>query len=93
MSRKTFDELVLKPLPTKVQASELDRITHFYRLVLVMKVDEIYHENEYVTLKNFGLKLGIRPGIVDQILHLSRSKNSPILSPEELISLFNAYYN
>jgi len=81
------------PQPTQTLYSEVDRITHFYRLALVMQVDQEIHDSEIGALKNFGLKMGIRPVVADQIINImNQYKGSPVPA-EELLNIFKIYYN
>ena len=81
------------PQPSKVLYTELERITHFYKLVLVMNVDNETHEKEIVAVRNFGLKLGIRPGVLDQILQRMETYDNNVIPTEELMKIFQTYYN
>lgn len=93
VSETEVDALFKNPLPSKVLFTELERITHFYKLVLLMNVDQETHEKEVVAVRNFGLKMGIRPGVVDQILIRMDSYEDKIIPSEELIKIFQTYYN
>lgn len=86
-------QLFKNPLPSKTLFTELERITHFYKLVLVMNVDREIHAKEVIAVKNFGLKMGIRPGVVDQILLRMDEYEDNIIPSAELIKIFQTYYN
>ena len=81
------------PEPSQIIFNEVERITHFYKLILVMNIDNETHESEIVALKNFGLKMGIRPIVADQILRKINKYESKLLSSEELLKIFKIYYN
>lgn len=81
------------PLASQPIFSEVDRITHFYKLILVMNVDKETHEKELIALKNFGLKMGIRPIVADQILKKVDSFENKMVPAEELLKIFKIYYN
>ena len=81
------------PQPSQPIFSEVDRITHFYKLILVMNVDNETHEKELIALKNFGLKMGIRPIVADQILKKVDSYENKMVPAEELLKIFKIYYN
>ncbi|KJJ37387.1 hypothetical protein MB09_14720 [Aequorivita vladivostokensis] len=86
-------ELFQNPEDSRPVYSEVERITHFYKLILMMKIDNETHQSEIVALKNFGLKMGIRPIVADQILKkLEQSENNTIPA-EELLKVFKIYYN
>lgn len=93
LSKRELDELFEKPVPSKTLYTELERITHFYKLVLVMNVDNETHEKEIIMVKNFGLKMGIRPGAVDQIIIRMKQYENNIIPSDELIKIFQTYYN
>ncbi len=93
ISEADFKYLLENPLPSQPILSELQRITHFHKLVLVMNVDREAHENEIIVLKNFGLRMGIRPAAIDQILIMMEKYEDKVIPPQELIQIFQAYYN
>jgi len=91
--QEEVDALFQDPLPSKPIFSEMERITHFHKLVLLMNVDRETHEKEVVVLRNFGLKMGIRTGAVEQILTEMNNYEDKIIPSEELIKIFQTYYN
>ncbi|MEL6811077.1 MAG: TerB family tellurite resistance protein [Bacteroidota bacterium] len=93
VSEAEVQELLEHPLPSKPLFSELERITHFHKLVLLMNVDRETHEKEIVVLRNFGLKMGIRPGAIDQILVKMNQYEDKVIPAQELIQIFQSYYN
>lgn len=93
LSQKEVHALFQNPKVSRPPFSEADRITHFYKLMLVMQVDGDTHEVELETLKNFGLKMGIRPMVADQILHKMNQYENGIVPAEELLNIFKIYYN
>jgi len=93
VSEKVVDELFLDPKPSKPLFTEIERLSHFYKLVLLMNVDLETHENEITAIRNFGLKMGIRPGVVDQILLQMEHYEDKIIPSEQLIKIFQTYYN
>lgn len=93
VSSKEVDVLFKNPLPSKTDFTEIERITHFHKLVLLMNVDRETHENEVTTIRHFGLKMGIRPGAIDQVLVQMENHKDKIIPPQELIQIFQTYYN
>ncbi len=86
-------QLFESPMPSQTLYSEADRISHFYRLALVMQVDQEVHKFEITALKNFGLKMGIRPVVTEQIMNKMSEYPNGIVPPEELLKIFKIYYN
>lgn len=93
LEKETIDELFSHPEPSSPIFSEMERITHFHKLLMVMNVDNESHEAEVVVLRNFGLKMGIRPGAIDTILSRMNDYEDKIIPSQELISIFQSYYN
>src|SRR5690606_14630762 len=93
ISDRDVIDLFENPVPSQIAFSEVEKITHFYKLILVMNIDNETHEDEVVALKNFGLKMGIRPGVADQILKKMDTYEHKLLPAEELLKIFKVYYN
>ncbi|MFC7358192.1 TerB family tellurite resistance protein [Jejudonia soesokkakensis] len=91
--KREVDALFENPQPSQPLFSELERITHFYKLILLMYVDNEIHEQEVITARNFGLKMGIRQGVLDQIINRVVNYEDGIIPSEELMKIFKTYYN
>jgi uncharacterized tellurite resistance protein B-like protein len=93
ISDREVINLFQNPEQSPIAFSEVEKITHFYRLILTMNIDNETHESEIVALKNFGLKMGIRPLVADQILQKMDTYENKLLPAEELLKIFKVYYN
>ncbi len=93
ISNRELIDLFENPQPSQPLYSEVERITHFYKLILMMNIDNEAHESEIVALKNFGLTMGIRPIVADQILKKMKQSEEKLISSEELLNIFKIYYN
>ena len=93
ISDREVIEIFENPETSQIAFSEVEKITHFYKLILVMNIDNETHESEIVALKNFGLKMGIRPIVADQILRKMDAYENKFLPTEELLNIFKIYYN
>ncbi|EDM43174.1 hypothetical protein SCB49_11884 [unidentified eubacterium SCB49] len=93
ISKDEVDLLFANPIPSKVQGSELQRITHFYKLMLLMNVDHETHDKEVAMIRNFGVKMGIRPDVIDQMLIKMEQYEDKIIPSEEIMKIFTTYYN
>jgi ribosomal protein S25 len=58
-----------------------------------MYVDNEIHEQEIITARNFGLKMGIRQGVIDQILNKVNEYEDHVIPVEDLMKIFKTYYN
>ncbi|TDI73353.1 MAG: TerB family tellurite resistance protein [Bacteroidetes bacterium] len=93
VTKEKVKVLLQNPVPSKPIFSELERITHFHKLLSLMNVDGEVHEKEIIVLRNFGLKMGIRPGAIDQILIKMNDYEDKIIPIQELLNIFRAHYN
>jgi uncharacterized tellurite resistance protein B-like protein len=85
--------LFKNPIHSKTKYSELERITHFHKLVLLMNVDRETHRKEVIAIKNFGLKMGIRSDVINQILDRMNDYDDKVIPTAELIQIFRSNYN
>ncbi|MAP80674.1 MAG: hypothetical protein CL526_06250 [Aequorivita sp.] len=93
ISEKKLIQLFENPENSNTAYDEVERITQFYKLILVMKIDNETHPAELIALKNFGLKMGIRPVVADQILYKMEKAKGQTVPAEELLKIFKIYYN
>jgi len=93
VSAEEVDILFKNTLPSKPIISEVDRITHFHKLTLLMNIDGKTHEKEEIMLRNFGLKMGIRPEAINQILLRMHQYEGNIIPSDEIIKIFKTFYN
>lgn len=89
---KEVNDLFHEPLPSTKIPTEMGRITHFYKLVLIMNIDDETHESEITAIKQFGLKMGIRQGVVNQML-LKFAEGQKTIPSEDILKIFKTYYN
>lgn len=93
VAREVFDSL-LKKKPQKTSLkSQADRILQFHRLVLLMNIDREQHNTELQRLHTIGLKMGLPPSAIDQVLLLMHRYPDKIIPPDVLINIFKAHYN
>lgn len=93
VTKEKVEVLLQNPVVSKPIFSELERITHFHKLLSLMNVDGEVHEKEIIVLRNFGLKMGIRPGAIDQILIKMNEYEDKIIPTQELLNILKAHYN
>ncbi|WP_339848595.1 TerB family tellurite resistance protein [uncultured Dokdonia sp.] len=93
ISKDEVDALVKSPQDKMVYKTEMQRLTQFHRLLLVMNVDEETQFVEIDTLRNYGLKLGIRAEAVQQILSEMGDYEHKIIPSYRLVEIFKRFYN
>lgn len=95
ISNEEFEELIESNKKAEVHVPEMEyeRITQFYRLVLLSKIDLEMDSEEKNTLIDMGIKLGLSPGAVYRVIkEINKSEDSTI-PPQQLIEIFKTYHN
>ncbi|MCV6629349.1 MAG: TerB family tellurite resistance protein [Flavobacteriaceae bacterium] len=72
---------------------ESQRILQFYRLVLLMNVDENISEQEVKAVYAFGLKMGLQADAITSVLESMHQFPNKIIPPEKLIEIFKRQHN
>jgi len=93
VSEKEMEYLKNKPVSSIVQKSETDRITQFYRLILLMSIDQQKREEEIQFCKTSGMKLGLNPIGVNEILKKVIASKTGMLPVNEIINIFKTSHN
>ena len=91
--REDFESLFDSPVQNIIPKTLLSRIIQFHRLVLLINVDRQQTFKEIDKLHNIGLRLGLPPSAIDQVLVLMHQYPDNIIPPETLIGIFKAHYN
>ena len=73
--------------------SELHRIYNFYSLILLMGIDSIVHEEEMAFCRLLGIRMGLNPMAVEEILKRVKEHPEKIIPSDEIIEIFKASYN
>lgn len=93
VSEEELAALIVHPLSTGVYKTELERITQFHRLILLMNVDKETHIAEVDALRNYGLKIGIRPEAIEQVFNEMGDYEDKMIPSERLVEIFSRFYN
>ena len=84
-----FTENVEHIIPKSLSA----RIVQFHRLLLLMNIDDKQEMIEIKRIHDIGLKMGLPPGAIQQVLVIMHKYPDKIVPPELLIAIFKTYYN
>lgn len=76
-----------------VPASEADRMTIFYYLIFLIKVDGNISEEEKEMLHHFGLKLGFNHLMVANIIRVVQANIGKKLPPDAILKEVRKYLN
>lgn len=93
VTQEEVEALIKNPIPGGVFKTELERITQFHRLVLLMNVDKETHYAEVDALRNYGLKIGIRPEAIEQVFNEMGDYEDKMIPSERLVEIFSRFYN
>jgi uncharacterized tellurite resistance protein B-like protein len=85
--------LFSKPAPFNPPDGQLDRIVQFQRMVLLMNVDSKIEKSEINHLRLMGLKMGIHPDAVNEILTRMSDYPNNAIPPDALIQIHKKYFN
>ena len=88
-----FEELLHKKAEKKVLKNQTDRIIQFHRLLLLMNVDEHQTKEEITKLYNIGLKMGLPPSAISQVLEIMHQYPNNLIPTDILLNIFRAHYN
>ena len=87
---KILFEQYIKFMPPKL---EVDRIVQFHLLVLLMNVDLETSHLEIKYIKEAGIRMGLNPLAIEQVLNEMNSFPNKIIPPERLLEIFQLYHN
>ena len=58
-----------------------------------MNVDQEQHRLEIKNLYNIGLRMGLPPSAIDQVLEVMHQYPDKVVPPDVLLNIFRAHYN
>lgn len=93
VSEDELQQLINNPVDYNPQNREIDRIIQFYRLLLLMGVDTNHHEKEVELCKNLGLKMGLNPAAINEVVKRILTSDKGMLSPNDIITIFQTHHN
>ncbi|MBL3658512.1 hypothetical protein [Fulvivirga sediminis] len=97
--RMGIDQLELVKLETLgVEKRSFPKTEHqiiplFHRLLILMCIDASIDDLEISFCKDLGLKMGLNPFAVNEIVTLACQKQPEHLSPDEINTIFRRFYN
>lgn len=93
VEKAEFDKLYSDYVDFTPPPLEFERILQFHRLVMLANIDMHLDSKEKELLRKAGLKLGLNPVAVDNLLREMRKSETRMISPERLIEIFQVYHN
>ena len=93
VSSDELKKIIESPIKYNPQDREIDRIIQFYRLLLLMGVDTEHHKSEVDFCKQAGLKMGLNPIAIEEVIKRILASEKGMLPPNEIIGIFQTYHN
>ncbi|PIB26920.1 hypothetical protein [Maribacter sp. 4G9] len=93
ISKKEFDALFEMEVEHIIPKSQADRLVQFNRLILLMNIDNENNLKEIERLHDIGLRMGLPPSAIEQVLSIMHEYPNKIVPPEIIINIFKAHYN
>lgn len=93
IDKHTFDQLFQQKADKIILKPQSERIVQFHRLLLLMNVDQEQHESELRRLHTIGLRMGLPPSAIDQVLTVMHQYPNKIIPAQVLLDIFKAHYN
>jgi len=93
ISETELEQIENNPVNYNPANKEIDRIIQFYRLLLLMGIDQNRDKNEISFCKEAGLKMGLNPIAINTTLEKISHSETGMLSPEEVIKVFQVSHN
>ena len=93
LSKEDLIELFEKQIAITPPKNEVDRIIQFYRLCLLMFVDQEIHHEELKALRNAGIQMGLNPAATEEVIKLIQLYPGKGIAVEKLIQIFQVNHN
>ena len=81
VDKETFEDLLREKSPKVRLTSQWERIVQFHRLLLLMNIDREQHKKELDALFNIGLKMGLPPAAMFQVLEVMHTYPDNLVPP------------
>lgn len=88
-----FKQLFERHIDFTPPKKELDRIVQFQRLILMMNVDQDVSSKEVEHIRSIGLRMGLSPRAIEEVLKAMKEHENGMLPPEELLRIFKTQHN
>jgi len=81
------------PFPYTPPTEHFERIVQFQRMVLLMNVDMEVHDKELAHLRFMGMRLGLNPNAVNEVLEKMHDYPNNMIPPNDLIAIYAKHMN
>jgi hypothetical protein len=88
-----LEELLVDKPHDIIFHSNFQRIEHFYRLALLVFCDKTKREEELIFLKNIGLRFGLSPFAIQNVLDEMQKTSNNMIDANRLLEIFKSQEN
>jgi len=93
IDKETLHKLFDKKHENFVIKDEFHRICQFYRLALLMHVDNFLHDKEHIKIKEIGINMGLNPYAMKRVLQLMEKSPNKMVDASALLAIFSEQHN
>lgn len=93
IEKSVFLSLFDKQKEIVIIKDEHQRIMQFYRLALLMHIDDVLHEREVRAINEIGIKMGLNPMGIRKTLKAMEDSPNKMVAAEFLICAFEEQHN
>ncbi|MGB0881750.1 MAG: TerB family tellurite resistance protein [Vicingaceae bacterium] len=93
VSEKELEELKNNPIDFNPETNETARIIQFYRLLLLMGIDQNRTPEEINCCKQLALNMGLNPVAVNKTITQILNSETGMLPPDAVIKIFQVQHN
>ncbi len=93
VSTDEFKDLFERYIAFTPPPLEFDRILQFQRLLLLMHVDGETAHTEIDHLREIGIRMGLNPMAIENILDEMQLHSNGMIPPQTLLKIFQVYHN
>jgi len=93
IANEELDDIRSLEIEFQPPKNEFDRIEHIHKLMLLMATDQTFSKIEKQFIQNVGLRMGIRQQAITTLMEKLQKSPNNLLTPEEIMSVYNTYYN
>jgi hypothetical protein len=93
IEKPAFIDLFRKRDEIEPIKEQFERILQFYKIALLMYSDLIVRDSEDIKIHEIGIKMGLSPSGINQVLTLMKASENHIIAPEKVILAFENQMN
>ena len=82
-----------KGIDRALPKNEFQIIPLFHRLIILMMIDSKIHDDEIKFCSDLGIKMGLHPQAVGDIIELAKTGHFEYMDPDRISAIFKKYYN